>query len=71
MWKETRTTKKQLNRLKKYKAWLENETTMEFDLAIDLYKVILYSIQNEAIVEASKKILNKIETHYQNNLLNK
>ena len=40
MWKETRTTKKQLNRLKKYKAWLENETTMEFDLAIDLYKVI-------------------------------
>jgi len=76
MWKETKVTEKQLNRLKKYKVWLEHEVTCGMFTntvlyAGDLYKVVLYSIQNQVVVEASKKILNKIETQYQNNLLNK
>ena len=53
-----------LNRLKKYKAWLEHEDTKVY-YAGDKYKIINDLIESNSIPDYCKKVLNEIEADYQ------
>jgi len=62
-------TEKQVSRLKKYKAWLDQEDTEVYYAGPLVDRFITESIKTEKIQEYHKKILNELEEEYQNHLL--
>lgn len=61
-------TEKQVSRLKKYKAWLDQEDTEVYYAGPLVDRLIVDSIKTEKILEYQKKMLNELEEEYQNHL---
>jgi len=70
MYTNKKLERKKLDRLKKYKEWLQDENTKSYWVG-DLYKIIDDAILTNSLPAGKEKLLNAVETEYQNHLQNK